>query len=458
MEIQMSELNGTKQQVLLQQEYVGLLGGDILVALMLCQIIYWYGPGKNGKPRLRVRRGNKFWIAKSWRMWQQEIGLSRSQIRRCLDILKGLGLIEVEVHRFNGIKMGHVRLPWVPSGATLKANPTVIELQKIMSTPIGDGSPIGSESHTIDLPAADDSTPTPIPLAADSQSITETTTEITTEIKQKAASLPDSLSKKIAEEKTVEDEIEKEKKKEKKITDEIKQGKSTDLGTTSERAAMLGHYWKSRLDELEPDKYHTPPTKQERGMLTNFVKCLEQSGLVDKAESVLNIALTDWWRFGSRARSEKEGWGKPPDKPQIGFFVSHHGTAVNILIEKLSQATKEAANKAEIVKSQAEKEIIKMAEKPKQPLATHKQRPTQVHFTYEQASILYNLDEYGKLLVFLQLIRKQYGEDCIIAGVASEELLAGEPPQNHLGNVGPNIVLCDISMDEIDKAIENQCE
>ena len=95
-------------------ELVGLLtepdfgGGCVLVpaplrritktgdqALCLAQIIYWFRPASsNGKPRARIFKGGKRWLAKTHEQLGEEVGLSGRQVKACLSALRTLGLIE----------------------------------------------------------------------------------------------------------------------------------------------------------------------------------------------------------------------------------------------------------------------------------------------------------------------------------------------------------------------------
>lgn len=388
----MSELNKSRQQTLFQQQYVSLLGGDIPAALMLSQLVYWYMPDKNGKTRQRVRKGIYFWIAKSWQHWKEELGLSRAQSRHCIDKLVGLGLIEKKRYRFDGTPMIHVRFPWVKPGEVLHGIPTAIELQKVISASLGGLQPNGSNDHPIDSPPPFESTPMNSPLASRSQSITENTSETTTEIVESeskgSASLPIPSPIQIGvEKKTVGEE--------KKTVGEEKQDSSVTLYSaiqqdnpigsetapssgwmksgkplpkklmpkpgdkhlqeifsggnnqpakaeipipTSAMSGVLGSYWKVRLDELEPGKYHAPVTKPGYGMLAHLGKYLG-----DKAGAAIDFVLRNWETFKWQALDNAGEKRHPPKVPNIGFLLQYHATAVNML---LAESESKVKNKA----------------------------------------------------------------------------------------------------------------
>jgi hypothetical protein len=97
-----------KQQTPKQSQlsnYAKLLGCP-LAAQMLRQIVYWYQPGEDNKPKLRIvkldRVTNKmvYWIAKSHEEWFQELGFSRQNTRTALAKLEQKRIIETKVFRF----------------------------------------------------------------------------------------------------------------------------------------------------------------------------------------------------------------------------------------------------------------------------------------------------------------------------------------------------------------------
>lgn len=82
--------------------YVELVNGDILAALLFSQIIYWHLPGKTGKSKLRVKRGDDMWLAKSASDWKDEIGFTPKQAYRAVGVLKSMGLIQTKLFKFKG--------------------------------------------------------------------------------------------------------------------------------------------------------------------------------------------------------------------------------------------------------------------------------------------------------------------------------------------------------------------
>jgi hypothetical protein len=79
-------------------------------AVCICQLLFWYGTGRNHQRRLRKIRDGKFWIAKTYQAWGEETGLNERQARAAVDALVKLGYVERRQFIFYGTKMCHLRL------------------------------------------------------------------------------------------------------------------------------------------------------------------------------------------------------------------------------------------------------------------------------------------------------------------------------------------------------------
>jgi len=80
--------------------YIGLLQGDIPTALLLSQCVYWSDKTK--------RSDNYFY--KSQAEWEEEIGLSKYQVRRATNKLERLGLLETKLIRAHGAPTIHYKI------------------------------------------------------------------------------------------------------------------------------------------------------------------------------------------------------------------------------------------------------------------------------------------------------------------------------------------------------------
>ena len=85
--------------------------GDLVAGTVLSQIVYWHGNSKSdGKPRLRISREGKLWLAKGRTEWWDEVRVTAHQADRVLNLLKKMNLIETKVFRFRGNPTLHIHL------------------------------------------------------------------------------------------------------------------------------------------------------------------------------------------------------------------------------------------------------------------------------------------------------------------------------------------------------------
>ncbi len=101
-----------KRGVLLLPEYVFLNEGFLNDAVIFSQLIYWNTPDNNGYSRLRVVKDGHLWIAKNHEDWEEELGINRHTVRKCLDRLEDRELIIRTLGRFRGIKTPLIRINW----------------------------------------------------------------------------------------------------------------------------------------------------------------------------------------------------------------------------------------------------------------------------------------------------------------------------------------------------------
>lgn len=146
-------------------QYSRFLGSDHLAALMLAQIIYWFSPDKEGRPKVqKFKKGDDgrvlWWIAKSNKDWEEELDLSRGQAKRCIDKLKSLGLIDTWLTNFDGHPTVHINLTIAKGRVVTKAD--LDNFHRKMGSK--------GDSHCTNPDS---------PLHESVQSITETTTETT---------------------------------------------------------------------------------------------------------------------------------------------------------------------------------------------------------------------------------------------------------------------------------------
>jgi len=137
--------------------------GSVGDAIFLCQLLYWYGKGKDPAG----------WIYKTQKECEEETALSRYEQEHARRKLKSLGILEEErrgvpaklYYRLNVDKMNELYAEWYQTQINTEANQNAVNQQ----------------SRLLKSSNLDCGKPTNL-IAENSQSITENTTEITTEI------------------------------------------------------------------------------------------------------------------------------------------------------------------------------------------------------------------------------------------------------------------------------------
>jgi len=138
--------------------------GSVGDAIFLCQLLYWYGKGKDPDG----------WIYKTQKEFEEETALSRYEQEHARRKLKSLGILEEErrgvpaklYYRLNVDKMNELYAEWYQTQINTEANQNAVNQQ----------------SRLLKSSNLDCGKPTNL-IAENSQSITENTTEITTESK-----------------------------------------------------------------------------------------------------------------------------------------------------------------------------------------------------------------------------------------------------------------------------------
>ena len=96
---------GNQKQIVIPRALVSF-AGSLDAAILLNQIMYWSSDGENGQPRC----GAKGWIAKTEKMWVEELCLSGYAIRKARKALEELGVIDTCLRKWAGSPTTHYRL------------------------------------------------------------------------------------------------------------------------------------------------------------------------------------------------------------------------------------------------------------------------------------------------------------------------------------------------------------
>lgn len=264
--------------VAFQRAYVELLDGDIMAALMLSQIYYWYQPAKSGGSKLRVFRCGKWWLAKSNVDWQKEIGLTPKQARRCVQVLVDKGILVAEVMRFDGSPTTHCRLASVDG-------------RQVLTEPLG----------VFHLSFGN------FPFALQGNSLTETTTETTTKTLKEASQKPDAKAE--DENLNIQQALE-----------SVKNKKPKTKATPS----SLAFLWKKLIGTMT-GSFVKEPTSKDMGQFKLLVKAVGE-----QAPEVVEWAVTNWNDFAWEV-AQKKGVKQTPSSPVLGFLLQYHDVAVQLL-------------------------------------------------------------------------------------------------------------------------------
>ena len=86
--------------------YIDVAGG-LVPGFLLSQIIYWHLPN-NGKPKLRVERDGRMWLAKKRADWFDECRVTTKQYDRAIRLLRQKGLVTTKLFKFAGNPIIHI--------------------------------------------------------------------------------------------------------------------------------------------------------------------------------------------------------------------------------------------------------------------------------------------------------------------------------------------------------------
>ena len=93
-------LSGQANILTIPRVYIGIVEGDIEAALLLSQCVYWSDKTSNPDG----------WFYKSYRDWDDELGLSQFKVSRCATLLKALNVLETKIKRANNAPTVHYRV------------------------------------------------------------------------------------------------------------------------------------------------------------------------------------------------------------------------------------------------------------------------------------------------------------------------------------------------------------
>lgn len=314
------ELESQLQPVLLRREYVEITGG-LAPAILLSQLVFWFKPGKSGKPKLTIIREGKFWLAKTRNDWFEECGLTLKMYRNAIAELVALGLVEVRYWKFGNDKTSHY---WLDTGALASllefhgfAKSPQYALLALPDEPYGHNpmSPLGTSGCA--LKAA--------PLYTETTA--ENTAEITNTVQHAALGIAGVGLSQIAVEEGLTEMVVQAKSAGKTAAEVIAGIKSGSSGNVSDALHLR---WKKEYAGIYGG-FHGEMTMTDKGKLGRIAKAVGK----DRALAVIEFAIRNWQKFAIAAKDQK-GLGGAPERPVVGFLLQHYAVA----LESLEEASK----------------------------------------------------------------------------------------------------------------------
>lgn len=326
------ELESQLQPVLLRREYVTITGG-LAPAILLSQLVYWFKPGKNGKPKLTIIREGKYWLAKPRSDWFNECGLSLKMYKCAIVELVELGLVELRHWKFGNDRTSHYWLNTGALAALLEFHGFGGTMQSIANL----GWP--QKAHpdgTIGIIPMAQKGPSECDLLAHpiyTETTAENTAEITYTVQQAALGFAGAGILNGFEEGTenmvtiVASKALTSASNAGKKADEVLAGMKLKKESASDVSEALHLRWKKEYAGVYGE-FHGEVTMADKGKLGRIAKAIGK----ERALEVIVHAVRQWQKFAIMARDQK-GLGGIPERPVIGFLLQHYGVALQGLEE-----------------------------------------------------------------------------------------------------------------------------
>lgn len=112
----LADAEASTRGVFVPRTFIEVAGDSLLSGLALAQIVYWHSPGADGRIRLRVKAihpidGDLRYVwAQSYPDWHKNVGFKEAAITAALNRLEKLGLVALDVLRFNASPTKHIWL------------------------------------------------------------------------------------------------------------------------------------------------------------------------------------------------------------------------------------------------------------------------------------------------------------------------------------------------------------
>lgn len=304
-------------QVLFQRDYVERLDGDVIAALMLSQIFYWFRPPKSEKSKIHRQWNGKFWLVKSYTDWERELGISPKQARRARAVLEARGLIEVEVvPDERGSTETHIRL--------LSNRVTEIYGRQFVSNP----------EYVFPGPTPCPTGHPPMPVGAPPHALQGIhidyveTKEESKDLAQAPSPEPDQKESTQQQEPAMPS-----------LDDVMKKFEPSAPSVKTKEVKMNDCILLWKKHHALNGQYFKGFSGKELGQLKHVFKKLG-----DDTCKVIDHCLTDWPKFVGVVNQSK-GLDGGPQVPQVGYLAAHYEVAVQLIASTENQKPKSAIDK-----------------------------------------------------------------------------------------------------------------
>lgn len=309
------------QSILLRREYV-VITAALSSAILLSQLVYWFKPAKNGKPKLTIIREGRYWLAKTKDEWHRECGLTPRGYRTAIAELTESGVVETRLWKFGGRPVTHYWLDVERLDALIQFHDPgfVADESDIAEWAQSTLSICHDQPCHFDTVESDVLTP-----SLYTESTAENTAETTDTVQLAAQGIQGNIegvqdmTKVVGAAKYAG----------KTAADVLAKAKGSSMAAQGDTLIIR---WKKEYSGVYGEFFGTP-TAADVGKLGRIGKAV---GL-EKALEIISWAVRDWQKYAARVRDQK-GLAGVPERPVIGFLLMHYGVALEAMTEKASDS------------------------------------------------------------------------------------------------------------------------
>lgn len=310
--------------ILYRTEYYDALG-DVVAALLMSQIHYWYSPSKNGSSKLRIFRRGKWWVAKSLTEWGAECHITKEQVRRSIRVLESHGLIETESFMMGKSPITHLRFLAVQGKGPIFEVPDLTPFLIKAAPPhvVGNTPPVPDNT-----PYVPDNTGGVL----EHKSITENTQKINQKLLQVASESQDEVQS-LTTEKTMAVKVSTKGKgfdSAKAILAKVTNSPKKSLEEYQVSPSGIYYLWANTVPEFHPEMGCMSKFTQKQN---GFVNRLVELWTAEDTREILQYVIANWIAFTKYAEANGKAF-KSPLMPSIDYVYANGQEAKNFWLNR----------------------------------------------------------------------------------------------------------------------------